>query len=405
MARVLFLNLPLYGHVLPTLDVAAELVNRGEEVTYYLTDAFAEAIQATGATFQCYESTLKDHRPAEKRFSQLLVEECRYVIPQVIERIRNARPDYILYESSCLWGRLLAQLFQVPIISCRTGLVANNHFSHISALLENSQGSSPGTFRMLIETYNDLAALADLCATYELPPPEQDAESLFFPTEDLNIVFTSRLLQPGGETFDERFVFVGTPLETRQARLPAFDMQLTAPQDAPVLYISLGTIYNVQPDFYRQCFQAFGNRPYRVILSLGRTDADPLSGPVPANFQICASVPQIHVLRQADIFVTHGGLNSAMEALYYGVPMIVVPQMPEQAMTARHLAELGLGIMLDKTTLTAETLYAAAQSLSNDTGLRARLSLAQTEVKAAGGARRAADAIQQFVTARQQTSI
>jgi MGT family glycosyltransferase len=398
MAKSLFFNIPMYGHAAPTFGVVAELVDRGEEVTYYLTDDFAAAISATGATFERYESTLKDWRP-RGRFSRLLVEECQYVVPQVIERVRASQPDYIIYEANCLWGRLLAGLFHVPTISCQASLAVNKHFSHISQLLGGSRRNdfSPTPFQLLIETLNDLAPLADLCATYDLPGPEQNPETLFFPAEDLNIVFASRLLQPAGETFDERFVFVGPSFDPGQMLSTPFEVRLSD-STSPLLYISLGTIYNVQPDFYRLCFQAFGKQRYRVIAALGKDISEAELGSAPENFLLCSFVPQIAVLQQADVFVTHGGLNSITEALSCGVPMVIIPQMPEQMITARRLVDLGLAIVLDKERLTPEALRNAVQTLLNDPGLRTRMRQAQEEVQASGGAKRAADAILQFVS-------
>jgi MGT family glycosyltransferase len=64
-------------------------------------------------------------------------------------------------------------------------------------------------------------------------------------------------------------------------------------------------------------------------------------------------VPQLEMLQRASMFVTHGGMNSTMEALYYGVPMVVLSQMMEQEMTARRIEELGLGVALDQENLTA----------------------------------------------------
>lgn len=404
MASSLFFTIPMYGHAAPTFGVVAELVERGEEVTYYLTDDFAAAISAAGARFERYESTLKDWRP-QGRFSRVLVEESQYVIPQVIERVRASRPDYIIYEANCLWGRLLAGLFQVPTISCRASLAVNRHFSHISSLLEGSQGwdFSPAPFQLLIETLNDFAPLADLCATYGLPLPERTIDNLFFCAEDLNIVFASRLLQPAGETFDERFVFVGPSFGSSQTLPVSFDGQVLEPAKSPLLYISLGTIYNVQPDFYRLCFRAFGEREYRVIAALGKDVAEAELGTAPGNFVLRSSVPQVAVLQHTDVFVTHGGLNSIMEALYYGVPMVIIPQMPEQVITAKRLADLGLGVVLDKEALTPDVLRSAVQTLLDDPELRTRMKQAQKEVQASGGARRAADAILQFVSRKYPT--
>ena len=54
-------------------------------------------------------------------------------------------------------------------------------------------------------------------------------------------------------------------------------------------------------------------------------------------------------------------MNSVMESLYFGVPMVVIPQMREQEMTAQRCAEFGLGIALDQSNLTAEKLRAAME--------------------------------------------
>lgn len=397
MAKVLFFNSPMYGHVLPTLAIVQELVHRGEQVIYYLTDEFAQSIHAAGATFRRYESTMKNNRP-EGRFSSFLAAECQYVLPQIIESVRREKPDYILYEDSCLWGRIVAHSFNVPIISCQSSLAVNKHFTHIPNLLDISQGQADATapFKLIIETLNDLAPLADLCATYHLPAPAQDMDSLFFHAEEFNVLFISRLLQPAGDTFDDRFVFVGPPeapqYPTSDLLAPPFFPALVL----PVLYLSLGTIYNLQPDFYRLCFQAFGGQPWHVIVSTGKQVDWAELGLVPENVHLHRSVPQLAILQHTALFITHGGLNSIMEALYYGVPVVIIPQMPEQVITARRIVELGVGIMLDKNKLTVEVLQDAVQTLVQDVSLPARMKFVQEEVQASGGATHAVDAILQF---------
>ncbi|MFJ8441346.1 glycosyltransferase [Kitasatospora griseola] len=70
---------------------------------------------------------------------------------------------------------------------------------------------------------------------------------------------------------------------------------------------------------------------------LGRASAGPGPGGGPV------AVSQVAVLRRATAFVSHAGLNSALEALRYGVGLVAVPQAPEQAANAARLVELGLG--------------------------------------------------------------
>src|SRR5690606_4443087 len=104
---------------------------------------------------------------------------------------------------------------------------------------------------------------------------------------------------------------------------------------------------NDVPDFFRMCFEALGDVGARVVLACGKRISDDALKSAPSSFVVARSVPQLDVLERASVFVTHGGMGSVMEALYFGVPMVVVPHNFEQGVTAKRVAELGLGVALD----------------------------------------------------------
>jgi MGT family glycosyltransferase len=161
-----------------------------------------------------------------------------------------------------------------------------------------------------------------------------------------------------------------------------------------VLFISLGTAFNDRPDFFRMCLQAFGDGAWQVAMAVGdRVDAGAL-GPVPGNVEVRPYFPQLAVLRHADVFVSHAGMNSTMESLYHAVPLVTVPQMPEQEANARRVEELGLGRRLDPLQLTPERLRAAVDEVAADQRIRANLATMRTHVRRAGGSVAAADAIE-----------
>ena len=176
----------------------------------------------------------------------------------------------------------------------------------------------------------------------------------------LNIVFVAPDFQPAADTFDDCYLFVGPSIPPHQSpgdfRLDKLDAS------RPLLYISLGTIFNNQPEFFRTCFEAFGDSSYQVVISAG-PHADPGAlGVRPANVLVAGYVPQLEILARASCFITHAGMNSVMEALHYGVPMVALPQMVEQRTTARRVADLGLGLLLEPATVTATTLARALRT-------------------------------------------
>ncbi len=394
MTKYIFLDIPAYGHVNPTLAVVQELVKRGQEVIYYLPEQFKGAVQATGAAFRSYESQLKGVSPivtssggVQSRFSALMLDESRHVLPQILDRIRAEQPDYLVHGTMCVWARIVAQVLNVPAITLRpTYLMDERVFS----MMGPEQKLNFANMREAIAKVN--AGLAELCETYHVPP--FDMRSTFTHAGKLMIVFIPKEFQPFGDTFDERYIFVGPSILPRHE---ASDFSLDQLSDKrPILYISLGTVFNNQPAFFKTCFEAFGEQPWQVVLSRGR-HVDPAAlGPVPDNFLVSPYVPQLEILPRTQVFVTHGGMNSTMESLYYGVPMVAIPQMFEQEMTARRIAEMGLGIALEKEVVNVTTLREAVERVATEAAFRERVRSMQQITRKAGGYQRAADAIMQF---------
>ncbi|HEX6288595.1 MAG TPA: macrolide family glycosyltransferase [Herpetosiphonaceae bacterium] len=517
MARTVVLNIPLYGHVNPTLAVVRELVARGEEIIYYSSDTFKDRIQQTGAVYRSYDTLFVD--PALQAnptdFSLLVIKECLHVLPQVLDEVRASQPDYILYDSLCVTGRFLAQILNLPaIMFCSTHaggifmmvrktydplpaptVIAHNAFGAASGeqpkdvlmmhapspnlvppigegppkdvlmmhapspnlvppmgegppkdvLMMHApspnlvppmgEGPPKDVLMMhapspnlvppmqiqqmpagIVPVLADAAlpppsgkyvsgeqiteiqaaihgALAELSTTYGLPPIEPS--SIYDHAEKLNIVFLPRAFQARSETFDERFVFVGPSIVPQPETLSPL---MRAP-GRPTLYISLGTLFNAWPEFFASCIEAFGNSEWQVLMAIGER-VDPASlGVLPDNISVAPYVPQLAVLANTDVFITHGGMNSTMEALSYGVPLVVIPQMAEQAITAKRVAEMGLGLTLDKYTMTVEMLRDAAARVLNEASFREQAAQMQAAIREAGGYKCAADTIMQFITA------
>jgi MGT family glycosyltransferase len=66
-------------------------------------------------------------------------------------------------------------------------------------------------------------------------------------------------------------------------------------------------------------------------------------GAIPGNIYVYSYVPQVEVLRHADVFLTHCGMNSVNEAMSRGVPMVAMPFINDQISNAKKIIELGIG--------------------------------------------------------------
>src|SRR2546423_1983193 len=101
----------------------------------------------------------------------------------------------------------------------------------------------------------------------------------------------------------------------------------------------MGSIFNDNISFYRDCISLFKKTDYQIIISLGHRLSVKDLPEVPKNVIVKNHMPQLEILQKADLFITHAGMNSINESLYYGVPMILIPQMYEQAFNSFRVQE------------------------------------------------------------------
>jgi MGT family glycosyltransferase len=386
--RALFVALGGHGHVTPTLPLVAELVRRGHRVEYACGPEFGGAVTGAGAGWVRLPGLPPFSPPAQvgpevvalwfRHFFAALAA----TFPVLLEHCRGQRPDVVVYDATNWPARLVARRLGIPAVRTVPNLAENQSYTAVGDALAGGLADHP----VIAAFAEDVAAFA---AEHGV---DLDVAGTMDVTEDLNLVFVPRAFQPAGETFDARFRFLGPVLGDRE------NAESWSPPrpDLPVLYISLGSIFTDHPEFYRVCRDAFDDGRFQVAMTIG--DLDPAElGPLPATMQVRPWFPQLAVLRKASVFVTHAGMNSTMEAVHYGVPMLAFPQMPEQVVNADRIVELGLGRRLDPENLTACALRQAVDDVASSPEVAANLERMRAEAPRGGGAIGGADAIEQYV--------
>jgi MGT family glycosyltransferase len=210
--------------------------------------------------------------------------------------------------------------------------------------------------------------------------------------QPLNVVYTSRQLQPRADLFDQSYQFVGPSIAPR----PGEEEFLRKLDPGPVIYVSLGSVPSRALRFCRTTIGALGAMRQQVVVSLGDSVDIRQGGPVPDNFLLCSRVPQLAVLSRACLFLSRAGINSANEALYYDVPMILFPENSEQKLVARQVAHFGAGLILDERTLTVRELRTQVERVLETPSFEQTARRIGRALRAAGGYREAADLIIQY---------
>lgn len=405
-----FICLPAAGHVNPTLPVVAELVRRGHRVTYATSAKYAGAVESAGAVF--FESgedlaslfpragSPADDGAASPRTGTLaglgsgmmsgllerLLERAREEFPALLAVLTADPPDAVCYDAMTLAGKMAAMKLAVPDIALLPSYAANAYFS----LRELMPARAPAE---MLEAWKHVRELVDDFAA------QQGLDHFSFmegPPASLNICFIPREFQPAGETFDASFHFVGPCLGQRGTG-EAWQPRRV---DRPLVFISLGTTpLNHRPDFFLMCLEAFAGTPWQVAMAVGDRIKVFELGQTPDNVEVRGFFPQLDVLAHADVFLSHAGMNSTMEALYFGVPLVAFPLQPEQEANARRVEDLGLGRRLPAEALSPTLIRTVVTEVSNDQDIRRNMQAMKQRIRGSGGPTAAADAIEEYLSA------
>ena len=334
--RIAWFCIPAHGHTNPTLGLVKALTEAGHKIWYFSFEEFRDKIEGAGATFigcDGYDFDMEDKDNADrvgkdKVFATELLVSSTLALDEMTARvIGEIKPDIVVSDSVAFWGKLAAMKHDLPYVSSTTTFAFNKYSA------KYMQKSVWDIARMMMAMPRINKQLKRL---REKGYPVKSLLDIVQNDNDTNtIVYTSKYFQPCSDTFSEKYRFIGPSIRpiTRQ-------VEKTSDK---TIYISMGTV-NQNREFYRNCISALAPTGWQVIISMG-TNTDHFED-IPENIQVYESVDQMAVLSIADAFMTHCGMNSVSEGLYFGVPLVLFPQTPEQDAVAKRTEELSAGVRL-----------------------------------------------------------
>ena len=387
MSKIVFFCIPAHGHTNPTLGVVRELVARGHQVWYYSYNTMREKIESAGATFVSCDDydmeqklTPKDSVRVGKDLAfstKILVDTTLALDDKVCADMVQLKPDCIVADSMAVWGKAVAMKLGIPFVSSTTTFAFNQHSAKI---MKQSIGE---LFKMVFSMPKITKQIKRLQGKGY--PVKNILDIIQNDDNTHTVVYTSPQFQPCSETFSDKYAFVGPSVRPATSKV--------VKKRDKLIYISMGTVNNNMMALYKRCLAALADTDYQVIMSVGNLVSIEEFGVLPENISVFTHVDQIAVLQQADIFVSHCGMNSVSESLYFGVPLVMLPQTSEQGGVAERVFQLGAGIKLDKSD--AASILGAIRKIFADNSYTQNAAVISEGFKHCSGAKGAADKIMQ----------
>jgi zeaxanthin glucosyltransferase len=397
------------GHLNPFIALSRELVNRGHRVTFFQTPDLETRVRQAGLKFiPVGAARVPQERRTETTGGVMSeINALRYGVKRIVgdmemslretpDAVTQARVDALIIDEIALAGPTIAQMLNLPYFLVSTSVPHNFGWS----VLNNVSGSSPSSF--LSRLQNSLLQLSVL----EMRGPVRWKLNEFrrkaglgpvrgmekeFP-ELAHIAQLPRALDFPRSTLQGNFHYTG-PFVDESAR-PPVDFPWDRLDGRPLIYASLGTAKKKQAEIFHLIAEASKNFDLQLVISLGGRGDPEMYGDLPESPLVVRDAPQLELLRMAEIVITHGGLNTAMEALMEGRPMIAIPLAYDQPAVAARLAWLKVAEVLPANELSAERLRLALSKVLSNASYRNAAKELQASLRCARGLERAANLIE-----------
>jgi UDP:flavonoid glycosyltransferase YjiC (YdhE family) len=356
MARLLFTCRPLTGHYEPLRPLASAARDAGHAVAFATGapmiatargDGFEALPAGPGADFRA------EWAPRFPGWNRLVGDEQRRfflgkifadleLAPRAVglDRVLDQwSPDLVVHEMAELAAPLVCTARGLPYVDVSYGPLIPTEL-----LREAGRGAAPHWLARGLMP-DPLAGLLRYLYVDICPPSLQNPE--------LASVQTVQALRP---------VVAAPP-----GPLPD---ELSVLPDRPLVYVTLGTVYNRDLSVFATVLEGLRDAPVSVLLTIGRDNDPSALGPQPPNVAVHRYVPQAAVLPHCDAAVIHGGAGTMLGALAAGVPLLCLPQGADQHGNADHVVAAGAGSTLLREELTPGAVRAAVAALLDESGYR-----------------------------------
>jgi zeaxanthin glucosyltransferase len=413
--KIGFLSLPLSGHINPMTTLARKLQSRGHDVVFIAVPdsesvvraanlnfvSFCEKEYPAGSIGPAWSAVAKMHGDEVLRYSsrELTSGLSKAALEHLPQKIAETGVEMLVIDTIYFYVSLVAMHLGIPYVHIWTVLPLDCSGTTPVCLFgwpyETTPEAVARNFEGLAITGEILAPMVEIAKPYaEKFGLTIDWNDPTATTSKLAVVAqTPREFDYPNIPWPEEFHYAG-PFHDDEGRaeVPFPWEKLTG---EPLIFASMGTLVNGLEYVYRTILDAVRAIPeVQVVLSVGRNvDRDDL-GPIPSNALVVSSAPQIELLKRAVLCITHAGLNTTLESLALGVPMVAIPIGYEQPGIAARIAYHGVGERLELEDMTVARLTSVIQRVRTNQSYYDKARYMQKAIARTRGLDVAADVIE-----------
>jgi zeaxanthin glucosyltransferase len=375
--KIGFLSLPLTGHLNPMTALARKLQSRGHKVVFIGVPDIEPVVRAAGLDFvpfceneyppgsvaKSLGGVAKLHgldvvRYTARELTPVLVKAALEHLPG---KIAETGVNALILDTSYRFLELVPMHLRLPYVQIWNILHFDSSGSTPLALYSWPHETSPEALARNVEGLQIFREYREALMPIAQSYAERNGLEIDWSDPAATVSKLAVITQTPKE-FDfpiphlpPQFHYAG-PFEDNEGREPVpFPWEKLTGK--PLIYASLGTLLNGLKKVYGTILEAVAEFPeMQVVLSVGKNLSPDDLGPIPSNTIVVRIAPQIELLKRATVCITHAGLNTTLEALAQGVPMVAIPIGFEQPGIAARIAYHGVGEFVEIGNLTARYL-------------------------------------------------
>ena len=416
MAHIGILCPTISGHLNPMTALGYELKQRGHRVTVLgIADGKNKVLAAGLAYLSIGEEAFPEGATAKDlaqlgelsgiaalRYSLTLLKRATLVLlTDVPARLKSAGVELLLIDQVLYCGSTVADIAELPFITVCCALMLNQD-ANIPPFYTHWRYHPTWWARLRNRASEQLLAMIASSVTtvvaqhrqhHGLPPLKHQNEAY---SQLAQICQQPAEFEFPRPSLPDHFHFTGPYINPASREPTSFPFEQLTGQ--PLIYASLGTLQNRLIEAFQIIAEACHGLDVQLVIALGGGSSPDALPALPGNPIVVGYAPQLALLKRATLTITHAGMNTALEALSNGVPMVAIPIANDQPAVAARIAWTGSGqVLLLKQLSVPKLRRAIHQVLTHETYRQNAIRL-QKAIQTTGGVNQAADIVEQVLS-------